>query len=281
MLTHNWNNHAICQLTEATKIGKYDIPASYVNMTQMCQAHEKQFSDYSRLESTKAFLEGLSVDMGIPVSGLIITIKGGYDKQSQGTWAHPEVAIDCAQWVNIEFRIWANRALRQLISSRRVIEVEASQSILPVPSLEEISTLLDLTLGKAGLEPNLVAGAKLNAIGKRYPHLLQEVEEAKSMLLVPVEDKLLAPRQLGEKLALRTNETWSPQRVNKLLTLQGFQVRNPEGNPDYLATEKGKPHSHLTLGTAKGHDKTVQHLRWYETIFEVMEVEAAKTPLEF
>lgn len=39
------------------------------------------------------------------------------------------------------------------------------------------------------------SGAKLNAMGKRYPHLLQEVEEAKSMLLIPVEDNLLAPRQ--------------------------------------------------------------------------------------
>jgi hypothetical protein len=27
MLTHNWNNHAISQLTEATKVGKYDVPA--------------------------------------------------------------------------------------------------------------------------------------------------------------------------------------------------------------------------------------------------------------
>ncbi|MBW4599173.1 MAG: hypothetical protein KME29_06040 [Calothrix sp. FI2-JRJ7] len=110
--------------------------------------------------------------------------------------------------------------------------------------------------------------------GKRYPHLQQEVEEAKSMLLVPVEDKLLAPKKLGEKLTERTSESWSAQRVNQLLTEQGFQVRNPEGNPDYLATEKGKPYSQLTLGTAKGRDKTVQHLRWFETVLEVMEVEA-------
>lgn len=92
MLTHNWNNHAIWQLTEATKIGKYDVPASYVNVTQMCQANEKQFNDYSRLEITKAYLDGLSADTGIPVSGLVITIKGGNDKQNQGSWAHPEVA---------------------------------------------------------------------------------------------------------------------------------------------------------------------------------------------
>lgn len=100
MLTHNWNNHAISQLTEATKIGKYDVPASYVNVTQMCQAHEKQFNDYARLESTKAFWDALRAETGILVSGLVITIKGGNDKKIQGTWAHSEIAIDCAQWVS-------------------------------------------------------------------------------------------------------------------------------------------------------------------------------------
>ncbi|OKH31169.1 hypothetical protein NIES2101_41790 [Calothrix sp. HK-06] len=149
------------------------------------------------------------------------------------------------------------------------VEVVAPQ--LPIPSLEEISTLLDLTLGKAGLEPKLVAGAKLNAMGKRYPHLREEAEEAKSMLIIPVEAKLLAPKQLGEILTERTGEAWSSQRVNKLLIEQGFQVRNPEGNPDYCPTEKGKAYSQLTLGTAKGRDKTVQHLRWFETVLSTME----------
>lgn len=107
-------------------------------------------------------------------------------------------------------------------------------------------------------------------MGKRYPHLLLEAEEAKSMLLIPVEDKLLAPKQLGEILTERSGETWSPQRVNKLLIEQGFQVRNPEGNPDYLPTDKGKAHSQLTLGTAKGRDKTVQHLRWFESVLEIL-----------
>ncbi|RUT03276.1 hypothetical protein DSM106972_055840 [Dulcicalothrix desertica PCC 7102] len=151
-------------------------------------------------------------------------------------------------------------------------QVEVPQSKFPIPSLEEISTLLDLTLGKAGLEPKLVAGAKLNAICKRHPHLREEAEEAKSMLLISVEDKLLAPKQLGEILTERTNEKWSAQRVNKLLIEKGFQMRNSEGNPDYLPTDKGKAHSQMTLGTAKGRDKTVQHLRWFESVLEIVEV---------
>lgn len=273
MLIHDWNNHAIAQLVEPTKIAKYEVPAGYVNATQICQACGKQFNDYARLESTKAYWEGLSLETGISLSNLVITIKGRGDKVEQGTWTHPEIAMDLAQWVSVEFRIWANRTLRRVISTSDIqVEEAESPRILPIPSLEEISTLLDLTLGKAGLDPNLVAGVKLNAMGKRYPHLRDEAEEAKSMLAVPVENKLLSPKQLGEMLAERTGKTWSSQRVNKLLIEQEFQVRNPEGNPDYLPTDKAKAHSQLTLNTAKGHDKTVQHLRWFDSVLEVLEV---------
>lgn len=180
----------------------------------------------------------------------------------------------CTKQAQLAYKAFASIGIRSWMQRIKGWEqqTELPQPQLQIPSLEEISTLLDLTIGKAGLEPKLVAGAKLNAIGKRYPHLLKEAEDAKLMLLVPVEDKLLAPKQLGEILTQRTAESWSPQRVNKLLIESGFQVRNLEGNPDYLPTEKGKAYSQLTLNTAKGRDKTIQHLRWFEAVLEVMEV---------
>lgn len=182
---------------------------------------------------------------------------------------------NCTEQAKLAYKAFATIGIRTWMQQIKRWEQQAPQPQpqpqLPIPTLEEISTLLDLTLGKAGLDIKLVAGAKLNAMSKRYPHLLPETEQAKSMLLVPVEQKLLAPKQLGEILAERTGEAWSSQRVNKLLIEQGFQVRNSDGNPDYLPTDKGKAHSQLTLGTAKGRDKTVQHLRWFETVLETIE----------
>jgi hypothetical protein len=37
----------------------------YVNATELCQATGKQFSDYSRLENTEAFIEELSLKTGL------------------------------------------------------------------------------------------------------------------------------------------------------------------------------------------------------------------------
>lgn len=144
--------------------------------------------------------------------------------------------------------------------------------LLP-PSVEDICNVIDLTLGKTDLHPNLIAGKKLNAIAKEHPNLAATAEEAKSALSLPVEDELLYPTDLGKKLELSTSEKWSGIRVNKALTEQGFQIPNPEKNPSYLPTEKGKPYSKLTLDTARGRDKTVQTLKWYPSVLDVLEVQ--------
>lgn len=111
LITHSWNGSAIAQLSEAAKIANFDVPSGYVNATQMCKACSQQWGHYSSLDSTKAYWEALSLDIGIPISNLIMSIKGRGDKIPQGTWVHPEIAVDLAAWVSVEFRIWANRTL--------------------------------------------------------------------------------------------------------------------------------------------------------------------------
>ncbi|MEH1822109.1 MAG: KilA-N domain-containing protein [Nostoc sp.] len=278
LVTHDWNGSAIAQLSEVTRIAKHDVPAGYVNATQMCKACNKQFNDYARLESTKEYWEGLSRFTGIPVDLLVMTnLKGRNDQR--GTWAHPEIAIDLAKWVSVEFRIWANQTLRQVMTGHlSVTEAFApappASCLLPspTPTAQEISELFDLTLGGAGLDPKLIAGVKLNAIASYNPALLEAAEIAKSALSIPIEQGLVRPTQLGEKLEAKTGEKWSAIKVNKLLTDLGFQIPNPDGkNPAYLPTEKGKDYSQLVLDTAKGRDKTVQSLQWHLSVLEALE----------
>lgn len=272
LIIHNWNSSAIAQLSEATKIAEYDVPAGYINATQMCKANGKQWKHCAENESSKEFWDALSRSVGIPTNLLVISIKTG-SNSTRGTWTHPDIGIDLATWVSADFKVWAMQTIRQIITGQLPqAQVTPPQPLLPTPTLEEISNLLDLTLGKAGLDKNLVAGAKLNAIAKRFPHLLQEAEEAKSLLVMPIEDRLLTPTQVGEILQERTGEKWSARRVNKVLIEKGLQTPNEGGDPDYLPTENGKQYGTVTYGTAKRHGKTVQHLRWYPTIVEALEL---------
>ncbi len=65
----------------------------YINATLLCQRAGKLFGNYRQNAQTQAFLEALSADIGIPISGLVQSIRGGNDKLNQGTWVHPQVAI--------------------------------------------------------------------------------------------------------------------------------------------------------------------------------------------
>ena len=84
----------------------------YINATKLCTQGGKLIADYLRLSGTKEFLRLLSIDMGIPISGkngLIQIRKGGKDITLQGTYVHPQVAIDLGQWLSGEFRLLINK----------------------------------------------------------------------------------------------------------------------------------------------------------------------------
>ncbi len=76
----------------------------YISATGMCQAASKQFGHYNNNRQTREFVKALSADIGIPISELIQTIKGG-DPRLQGTWVHPQVAVHLAQWLSPEFAV--------------------------------------------------------------------------------------------------------------------------------------------------------------------------------
>ncbi len=181
--------------------------------------------------------------------------------------------MDLAQWVSVEFRIWANRTLKKVVSNEAIVNEAAVPTQLPTPTPSEISEVVNLIFQGTDLNPNLIAGVRANAIARQHPQLALAAEAAKSALVIVVESNLLTPTAVGEKLSSTTGETWSAIRVNKVLIELGLQEKNPAGkNPSYFPTEKGKQYGCLVLDTAKGHEKTVQHLRWYSSVVEALEL---------
>jgi hypothetical protein len=84
----------------------------------MCQVAGQQFNDYARLGSTKEFVAELSTETGIPVSELIQTLKGG-DTGRQGSWVHPDVAVNLAQWLSPKFAVKVARWVRDWLAGPR------------------------------------------------------------------------------------------------------------------------------------------------------------------
>lgn len=83
----------------------------YINATAMCRAAGKEWPRYKELKSTGLFLKALALDLGLDEVQLTISNLGspGGDRRNQGTWVHPQVAIDLAQWLSPEFKIQVTR----------------------------------------------------------------------------------------------------------------------------------------------------------------------------
>lgn len=117
----------------------------YVNATQIAKAAGKLFADWSRLESTQRLAEELSASMEISISQLIEVHKGRTSKFAQGSWIHPDLAIQFAQWCSPNFAIQVSRWVRELALTGRVelgneksnAELEELQKQLIVAKMEK------------------------------------------------------------------------------------------------------------------------------------------------
>jgi hypothetical protein len=91
----------------------------YVNATELCKVAGKLFADYRRLDAVNEYLVELSAIMGIPIIE-IVQSKQGRPENGGGTWVHPDVAINLAQWCSPRFAVQVSQWVRELISTGSV-----------------------------------------------------------------------------------------------------------------------------------------------------------------
>jgi hypothetical protein len=98
----------------------------YINATAMCKAGKKLFANWYQLESTKELIKELETqitksDIGIPISQLVDVKKGNTSQFSQGSWIHPDLAVQLAQWISPTFALQVSRWVRELAHTGSVI----------------------------------------------------------------------------------------------------------------------------------------------------------------
>lgn len=97
----------------------------------------------------KHFLAELSTETGIPVSQLIQTFKGG-DASTQGSWVHPDVAINLGQWCSPKFAVAVARWVREWLTGQsktanlpyHVARYIANRAAIPVTHFSMLNELL-------------------------------------------------------------------------------------------------------------------------------------------
>lgn len=133
----------------------------YMHATAACRACGKNFADYYKIDSTREFLGALNKKTGIPIitedkkgntisdmkkfitgnsePGIsssktelptkpLIDIKRGGTPSLQGTWVHPYVAINLAQWADPNFAVQVSMWIVEwTITGQNPIRSEPSQ----------------------------------------------------------------------------------------------------------------------------------------------------------
>ena len=97
----------------------------YINVTNLCRAGGKKFSHWNQLDKTKAFIKALSTAAGIPAAVLIQVGTGTKfgtteNTETNGTWVHPQVAINIAQWISPQFDVKVSAWVYEVMMTGKV-----------------------------------------------------------------------------------------------------------------------------------------------------------------
>ena len=97
---------------------EYRETDGYINITNLCKAGGKEFKSWNRLDKTKRFLDILSTSVKIHTNEIIKYESGSNSERS--SWAHPQVAINIAQWISPEFDVLVSKWVYEIMLTGKV-----------------------------------------------------------------------------------------------------------------------------------------------------------------
>lgn len=141
----------------------------YINATAMCRAAGKEWSNYRKSEATGLFLQAL--ERSLPYGRDPVHSIAAGPNELRGTWVHPQVAINLAQWLSADFAVQVSQWVVEWMTGKgaapaptplpfHIRRYLANQANVPVG---HFSILTELTLCLIG---------PMEALGYRLPEKL-------------------------------------------------------------------------------------------------------------
>ncbi|SHG85982.1 Phage antirepressor protein YoqD, KilAC domain [Flavobacterium fluvii] len=91
------------------QIGNGDV---MVSATEMAKPFGKTTKDYLRTQNAQELINALSARLKCLPTDIVNVINGG---ASFGTWMHEDIALDFAQWLSVDFKLWCNDRIKELL----------------------------------------------------------------------------------------------------------------------------------------------------------------------
>jgi phage antirepressor YoqD-like protein len=193
------------------QIGNGDV---MVNATEMAKPFGKSPSEYLRLPSTRKLIEAVMGKSRIDENQLVKTLRGG---NIQGTWIHEDIALDFAQWLSVDFKLWCNDRIKELLKHGLTATTGTIEDLLNNPDTL-IKTLEVLKSERAEKERLQIQNQKqhealqLSAPKVEYYNEVLSSASTYTTTLIAKELGLSATalnRKLNElKIQFKQNDTW-------------------------------------------------------------------------
>jgi hypothetical protein len=196
--------------------------------------------------------------MGFPISGLIVTLKGGRPEE-QGTWVHPDVAIHLAQWCSPKFAVAVSRWVREWMSGKfakaklpyHIERYMANRSEIPHTHFSMLNEMMFGLVGQMekdgytlpeSMVPDISMGLMfckfLRSKGvdtKRLPTYNHRYQDGR------VVEAKLYPNSVLADFRTHFHEVWLPKRA-----IEYFEKRDPKALPHLRKLIPTVTFKHLT-----------------------------------
>jgi phage antirepressor YoqD-like protein len=237
---YNYNGNNI-----TFQLGNGDV---MINATEMAKAFGKTPKDYLRTQSAQELINALSVRLKCLTADLVKVVQGG---DIQGTWLHEDIALDFAQWLSVDFKLWCNDRIKELIKTG-------------------VTTISD--------EDEAIYNA-MNILQKRLEASKQKVQMLESKVeLQETEIKYLAPKAKYTDEVLQSTSTFTTTQIAKDLGMsaQALNQKLKERKIQFFQSgqwflthtyqDKGYTDMRITpyFDTKTGEPKTSQSMVWTE-----------------
>nr|DAX23872.1 MAG TPA: KilA protein [Caudoviricetes sp.] len=237
---YNYNGNNI-----TFQLGNGDV---MINATEMAKAFGKMTKDYLRTQSAQELINALSGRLKCLPTDLVIVKNGG---TNYGTWLHEDIALDFAQWLSVDFKLWCNDRIKELLKTG-------------------VTTISD--------EDEAIYNA-MNILQKRLEASKQQVQMLESKVeLQETEIKYLAPKAKYTDEVLQSTSTFTTTQIAKDLGMsaQALNQKLKERKIQFFQSgqwflthtyqDKGYTDMRITpyFDTKTGEPKTSQSMVWTE-----------------
>lgn len=103
----------------------------WINMTKAAHHYSKRPAKFLELPGTAEYMQALADALKVRKSDIAVSKRGGA-KGNAGTWCHPKMAVRFARWLDVEFEVWCDLMIDNILRGN-------IQTTVVVPTKEAVA----------------------------------------------------------------------------------------------------------------------------------------------